>query len=334
MLVTASNRASNFKIYRNKIVQFSFCTDPKIFDKKDSNSMSNLKKNKYKGRISASAKRNIFNMLTSLFAGHMFTNEYRVCEGGCELPDLQLHTLTLSQSQFTTDLVVKKTMLQSYLQYLRDNTENCAYYWFAEPQKNQNIHFHIVTNANLLYKQLQDAWNRIQLKHKYLEKYRKKHGHNNAPSTRIDAINLNDSLIDYLAKYLSKNEGYRKIKGRLWNASENIKQMSVYQTDEYCELVSYLNDLRKDEYADFYDTDYFSVIKFDVYNSLRTSVPDLYSDMASYYVQQYEYFLNVPPNPVTESDDRLCQSPLPSQSQNIDLFDNEYIRSLSNPDPS
>ncbi len=80
-------------------------------------------------------------------------------------------TLTLSSKQIHSDNVIKKELLNHFLVEARKKWQVDKYVWRAEKQMNGNIHFHIVVDKFINYKDLLKTWNRIQNKLGYIDRY-------------------------------------------------------------------------------------------------------------------------------------------------------------------
>ena len=91
------------------------------------------------------------------------------------------------------------------------------YVWKAEVQERGAIHFHVISNCYIPHSELRYTWNRLLRKHKL----------NNIDdnSTDIHALGGVENMVKYLTDYMTqkdKEEGRRKIKGRLWGCSHGL----------------------------------------------------------------------------------------------------------------
>ncbi len=168
--------------------------------------------------------------------------------------------------------------------------------WRAEAQKNDNIHFHIIADKYIHWRDLRDSWNRILKDYKYVSKYVSKQDaayriENGLPnaiscqgqgrsadspvpidqykawedpnSTDIHKLDKVDNVSNYVCKYLTKNQGYRKIEGRIHGSSDTIRNTNYFwlEKDVMCEeLIMSLNQSNRvqathGEYYDFYKCD-------------------------------------------------------------------------------
>ena len=167
-------------------------------------------------------------------------------------------TLTLSALQRHTDNTIKSQLLNQFLIEAKKKWRVVHYLWRAEPQKNGNIHFHILVDKFCPWSEVRDTWNRIQNKLGYVSRYRNemkrfhasgfrvrknllnkwayksqlrayrtgsKNDWNSPNSTDVHSIRLIHNLPAYLAKYCIKNKEGRKIKGKLWGLSTSLSAM-------------------------------------------------------------------------------------------------------------
>jgi hypothetical protein len=138
---------------------------------------------------------------------------------------LSFITLTLSAIQgANSDYKIKQQLLNHFLVHARRSFGMQHYIWKAEPQKNGNIHFHIVTNIFIRHEVLRDSWNNIQKKLGFIDLFNDKYHHINPNSTDIHSVFKIKKLGAYVAKYLSKNDDEsRKIQGKIWDCSRSLK---------------------------------------------------------------------------------------------------------------
>ena len=138
-------------------------------------------------------------------------------------------TLTLAQPQGNwSDRQIKSRLLQPWLKRMAYHFGLSNYVWKAEPQKNGNIHFHIVSDKFIHYESIRWHWNQILLKHGLLDKFTNKHGHSNPNSTDVHSVRKVDNLASYLVKYFTKSENDRRsINGRQWGCSYSLSRANT-----------------------------------------------------------------------------------------------------------
>ena len=190
---------------------------------------------------------------------------------------LNFITLTLPSKQKHNDNEIKATLLNQFLTELRHKYKVINYLWRAESQANGNIHFHIVCDTFVPWRQLRTDWNRITEKLGYVSGFTANTGKSDPNSTDIHSINAIKNLSGYLAKYCSKNSKgytvlatkaqtqpfrpasfltykhpvleknakfYRQIHGKLWGLSQNLSKYKAGQTEVSSQIEAELEWLR------------------------------------------------------------------------------------------
>jgi len=131
-----------------------------------------------------------------------------------------------------------------------------SYFWKAEPQANGNTHFHLLFECKIYHQNLRRLWNKHQDRCGYIEPYRTaqfaKHrfgfqvdraklatwpmerqvrafqkgsseNWSNPNSTDIHSIKDARSATAYVIKYCLKGDQARKIEGRIWGCSDDLR---------------------------------------------------------------------------------------------------------------
>lgn len=83
-------------------------------------------------------------------------------------------TLTLSATQTHSDKEITGTLLNSFLNAMRRKWDVDKYIWKAEKQENGNIHYHILTDRFIHWKEIRETWNHIQGNLGYIDRYSEK----------------------------------------------------------------------------------------------------------------------------------------------------------------
>lgn len=121
---------------------------------------------------------------------------------------LSFITLTLSKDQIHNDAYITKNLLDRFLTNMRNVYNWRNYLWVAERQKNGNIHYHIITDANTNYWSVLLNWNRIQEVNGYHKTIIKSNDGNvfKSMENSVDVRRLNNpkKISNYITKYLSK----------------------------------------------------------------------------------------------------------------------------------
>lgn len=195
-------------------------------------SRENLVKGTPKGVISKKTAKKVTEMVITLHNTVNVSAMKKSKDVNTKIKPLSFITLTLSDKQIHSDKEIKRNMLNEFLIRMKRNEKMLDYIWKAEPQKNGNIHFHIITPCYIDKFKVSKHWNNIQLKNGYLDNYYSKKGHWNAPSVKIEGTKSINHTAYYCAKYISKDEQVRLIEGRVWGCSDSLKRISVPKIQE------------------------------------------------------------------------------------------------------
>lgn len=247
------------KIYSDRIVKFY----PPVFTAKSSETIEKVKKNlsheKLTGKISKNTTRFIRQKL-DIFINSCLTAYYNNITDSAAKKRLPIFvTLTLSSTQRHTDNEIKRNMLDQFLHWAKYNFDVKYYFWRAEAQKNDNIHFHLILDNFIPYAEIQRAWNEIQKNNGYLKEYIEKRGHGNAPSTHVKSVNAVNNFVEYVIKYATKDENHRPVTGRVWGMSDSLRKISSLTIDLDSEIWSEIQVLQSKKAVKEFHKDYASV---------------------------------------------------------------------------
>lgn len=192
-------------------------------------------------------------------------------------------TLTLSYKQFHSDNLIKRKLLTPFLQYAVKSWGVVNYVWRAEPQKNGNIHFHLLFDRFVDWMLIRDKWNALQNRLEYIDAFEQKHGHRNPNSTDVHALRKVKNVAAYICKYMSKEDSCRKIEGRLWGCSSLLHKVK----NPRIELDSAMND----ELCQLRDEGFIYQKVFDYVSILKVKLLDLLSIPNSILSNIYEQFV-------------------------------------------
>lgn len=200
-------------------------------------SKENLHNNSSHGLLSSKAQRRLKNCIGWLLI--KTRNKYRTKRES--RPDISkkicFATLTLPSSQIHSDNQIKSVCLNQLFVELSKVWKLKNYVWRAEKQQNHNIHFHILADKFIPYKDLQTRWNRIVNKLGYVDEFERIHGHTNPPSTQVVSLKNVKKISSYISKYISKNDSEIRVDGKLWYASESLLNIK----NIVCEIDSFLH---------------------------------------------------------------------------------------------
>lgn len=167
------------------------------------------------------------------------------------------YTITFPMN--TTDDIAYK-LLNTWLTRCRQNLNLASYLWIAERQKNNTIHFHMITNTRMDIRTANDYMKEairtqankgnISVNQSIIDRYNgidvdnlyksKRH------SNKISSINKKAAQVKlqkYLTKYISKNETFST---RLpWHCSRDISALftsQLYDIDEYNKILEHIEN--------------------------------------------------------------------------------------------
>jgi hypothetical protein len=173
--VPLSVRGTAFKVSSTGVTTYSYCA----YSDYASNARrvcpdSKKGQNKSKGFLSlASSKR--ARTTINMFAYMVQLNNVMKSQGSnLKKMPIALITLTLPSEQKHTDNFIKRNMLQTFLQYCKYHYGMSLYFWKAEVQDNENIHFHITCNVFIEKHVVQAVWNNILSPFGYIDAYKNK----------------------------------------------------------------------------------------------------------------------------------------------------------------
>ncbi len=147
-------------------------------------------------------------------------------------------TLTLCSKQKHDDKYIKRYMLYPFLEYLKDYENVTAYVWRAEAQENGNIHFHILANRFIKWRNIRTKWNSIQRKEGYIKEYQNKFKVMSLEDyTNFRLEEYNEKLQQFKDKY---NEKVQKCKDKGLKAPKYNKDYEPkFQIDKVTKAYEY-----------------------------------------------------------------------------------------------
>ena len=242
--------------------------------------------NKVKGKFSKKSKKRF---------SEVIKNWISVIDSNLELKEnknktysnyLRFVTLTLSAEQFHDDKFIRRYLLNDFLRTIKVKHKVKSYLYCSEAQQNGNIHFHIVIDKNIHYKQIRNIWNRIQAAHGYINKFEKKHGHRDPNSTDIHSFKKINSVAAYLIKYFTKDESRRLITGRLWGCSDNLRNLECFVTEIDFEFGEFLNQYVETVKPDIFKHDFFSFFRQIKWGEIKKINVNIYNRILQFYIKQ------------------------------------------------
>jgi hypothetical protein len=220
--------------------------------------------NSHLGSLSFAARKNLIRTIKRFVFLTATCNAEKRKIGSRTKRSLKFVTLTLASAQIHSDLEIKEKLLNQFLTELRENFGLKNYVWKAEKQKNGNIHFHIIIDIFIHWREIRERWNRIQNKLNYVDRFRnliESGGFNEyaggclannpsislaqiqerwqkgqlsnwsqPPGTEIRNVAKIRDVHAYFAKYFAKDDFLSPGFGRIWFASRSLTfDLAVYE---------------------------------------------------------------------------------------------------------
>ncbi len=193
-------------------------------------------------------------------------------------------TLTLPVPQIHSDRIFRK-MQTRFIENLQRTYNVDFYVWKAEAQKNGNIHFHLLVDRYVDKNVIQKLWNFQLDKYGYIERFARKKGHTNPPTTKIHGLVKVKNTVSYIMKYMTKvEEGKRPIIGKLWGCSNSVKKLDY---PKFCEMDSDFNEILKliddKEVKQIFSDEYISYYVGNMFSRVRLRFGNLWKSVKQYY---------------------------------------------------
>ena len=139
-----------------------------------SKSLLNLQEQKKSFKLSNQSKRKVYDTINLLYT--LSKPRTVKMRSGKSIYNFRCAfiTLTLPATQAHEDTQIKSDCLNQFLIELRKAYKIENYFWKAELQKNENIHFHLLVDQYCDFQALRRRWNRVINKLGYVDAYSKK----------------------------------------------------------------------------------------------------------------------------------------------------------------
>lgn len=145
-------------------------------------------------------------------------------------------TLTLPEQQKGTDRETHYQVFAPFMRQLKKLLPNLLYIWRAETQSNGNLHYHLITNQFIHYRDLRNLWNIALYRAGYQQ-------HQDPNSTDIHSLKAVRDEAAYIAKYISKTEeGRREVTIKKWDYCDELKRVKPITIEAPSESI--YNELR------------------------------------------------------------------------------------------
>jgi len=294
-----------------------------LIDRWKSKNMKEIRATRYKGFLSAGAKKRLAkatSLLCQSAKKHWIYNEVSK-----RYFSHRLSFITLTVSDPTQKLTAKdayKNLLSHFLQWLR-RTKNCkTYIWKAELQQNGQIHYHITTPSFINYQEIRNKWNFLQRRNGLLEKYHADKGHYNPNSTDIHEVIDIQNMAAYLIKYITKeSQNKNSLGGKIWDCSENLKINTYYTTELSGAIHTRLETSVAQNQATTYTGERFTIYKFKTQPAEKMLSPSEYLQYKEFLTcirQGEKYIVNKfnPQNPLGIAKEQIKNTQPKTTKQN------------------
>lgn len=192
-------------------------------------------------------------------------------------------TLTLPSKQLHTDKSITKCLTR-FLENLKKTKKVLNYVWKSEPQKNGNIHFHVLLDKWVDKEYINNRWN-IQIN---TLGYVDRSNSTNPPSTKIHSLGNVKNIVSYIQKYMIKEEkdkrpiigkifGYSRSAGKLEYPKMIFEGATINQQNQ---LMSLLN---KGLFKKYDDIDYITLYTGKIYKHLRDKAFTVWQFVKKHY---------------------------------------------------
>lgn len=261
----------------NKIVVYRSYRNNKISLHQEEQAKVNFEKKEYNGYLSRATKSYITKILDNWFLTVRHFNIHMALPAKQRQKQMVFFTLTLPSKQIHTDNEIKRQVLNKFIIKCQRKGLFDQWFWRAEKQKNGNIHFHFLIDSYFDKKQLQTVWNECLEPLGYINEFEKKYNHRNPPTTQIQVVPSGQNIIDYVIKYVGKNEGTDKVLGRIWGMSDKLRNLKSYVEDIADTDEKLINDYIEQDNKNVYQDENCMVVmvqfekRFDYYKRLEKS---------------------------------------------------------------
>lgn len=253
-----------YKITPRKITKYKISKAGSFRTEEQVKNEENLTRGDFKGEMSSKTRSKVTDMLNVWFSAVKLGNDRYSNNPKKYKPYLTFATLTLSSKQIHSDQEIKRKLLNSFIIHAQRNYNIRYYFWRAEAQANGNIHFHVIFDAYIKNQTLQKDWNKIQDTLGYMQRFKEKFPSVHPPSTHIVRVKDERGASCYITKYIGKKEDRRKIEGRIWGCSDELRQFKAFYSFETEELKTITEWFDSKQHVAKFKDEYFTIYLVDI----------------------------------------------------------------------
>lgn len=234
------------------------------------NSLSNLKKKNERLCMSETTRKKVRKLLTVYYesVAHQSVSTRK------DAKVLNtIITLTLPSRQRHSDNEIKRECLSRFLELLVKKVDVRVYYWVAEKQKNDNIHFHILIDRYCDYRWIRKAWNQRLDKLGYIDEFFKQHGHRDPNSTDVEVIKNIAKSSRYVTKYTTKVKQQGGIEGRMYGMSDSLRDLKKYTCKPFGAFDIVVSSWIEKGEVRLHEKDFVTFLSGDIVSLLNRDMP-------------------------------------------------------------
>lgn len=185
--------------------------------------LEEIQKKAYQGKVTEGARKRMQKACDILIQCSRVKMRFRP---GKKLFPFRLAFVTLTVPGQVTDPNNIHPHFKKFTDWLR--YRNALYVWKAEYQQRGQIHYHLIINQYIPWQDYRYYWNTQMRKAGQLKEYAQEHGHYNANSVDVRSVHNSKTLVNYLMKYLLKEEKQTdeeskiKMLSKWWGASKSL----------------------------------------------------------------------------------------------------------------
>ena len=279
-----------YKITSRRITKYKISKAGSFRTEEQVKNEENLTRGEFKGEMSSKTRSKVTDMLNMWFSAVKLGNEHYRAIPGKSKPYLTFATLTLSSKQIHSDQEIKRKLLNSFIIHAQRNYNIKYYFWRAEAQGNGNIHFHVIFDAYIKNQTLQKDWNKIQDTLGYMQRFKEKFPSVHPPSTHIVRVKDEKGASCYITKYIGKKDDRRKIEGRIWGCSDELRQFKAYYTHETEELENICSHFDKSPWITKFSEEYFTLYYVDIQGHFKLRMPHTVQEYQTHLLMLFDTF--------------------------------------------
>ena len=285
-----------YTVRHDKIIIYKGIYSSQNAKKRDRITDANLKKRKYNGELSSSSVKHVGKQVTLWADSVENYNKHYHKPLSQRRRQLTFFTLTLPSPQRHTDQEIKRKVFVPFIDSMKYHFDTNHYFWRAEAQQNNNIHFHVIFDKYMPVKEVRDLWHTCLERLEYITEFEKKHDHRNPPTTHAKMISESEKSIKYVLKYATKSSENRLITGKIWGMSDSIRNLRVPTFTDPKKIIDQLfKDIENKASTWYYGEHYASFTYKNPIFTLTNSALKMsnYTDHL-YKIYSYLYFTDCP----------------------------------------